>query len=124
MRRVDVETNSMYVTSYSPTVEMDPEGYPDLNPYNFFDDTPYPGQIDLEPMTKRVATDYYEVNTYTEEAIGTVTGVASGERAEQTWTGLEADSTYFWYATATNEAGETAVSNMFTFQTEAALADV
>src|SRR5699024_10403203 len=69
-------------------------------------------------------TDFFEVNTYTDEVIGTVTGVASGETATQSWTGLEADSSYFWYVTATNEAEETAVSNMFSFQTEEVAEDI
>src|SRR5690625_2282213 len=124
MMSMDIDSNSMYVTSYSPSVEYDPEEYEDLNPYNFYDDTPYRVPLDLEPMTKNVATDFFEVNTYTDEVIGTVTGVASGETATQPWTGLEADSSYFWYVTATNEAEETAVSNMFSFQTEEVAEDI
>src|SRR5699024_6935817 len=118
MMSMDIDSNSMYVTSYSPSVEYDPEEYEDLNPYNFYDDTPYRVPLDLEPMTKNVATDFFEVNTYTDEVNGTVTGVASGETATQSWTGLEPDSSYFCYVTATNEAEETAVSNMFSFQNE------
>src|SRR5699024_11779119 len=90
----------------------------------FYDDTPYRVPLDLEPMTKNVDTDFFEVNTYTNEVIGTATGVASGETVTQPWTGLEADSSYFWYVTATNEAEETAVSNMFSFQTEEVAEDI
>src|SRR5699024_4471982 len=124
MMSIDIDSNSMYVTSYSPSVEYEPERYEDLNPYNFYEDTPYRVPLDLEPMTKVVDTDFFEVRTHTVEVIAPGAGVASGKTVTQLWTGLEADSSYFWYVTATNEVGETAVSNMFSFHTEEGAEDI
>lgn len=119
MMSFDVDTNSMYITSFSPSYET--EDYEDREDekYNFYEDqTPYRVELDLTPMTKNVATDYFEVNTYAGEEIGSVSEVASGEKAEITWSELEKGAPYSWYATVTNEFNEVTVSDMWHFTTE------
>lgn len=117
MMSVDIETNSLYVTSYSPSVDQDPERYGDLDPYNFYADTPYRIPLDLTLKEKLVATDYIEVNSYAGDEIGVVRDVSNGEIAEILWEELEYGHTYSWFATATNEKGEITHSDMNRFTT-------
>ncbi len=55
---VDMSNNTIHVNTYSP----------DLDAYDLFD--PYTITLDLAPKTKRVSTDYFEVNAYTDQEIG------------------------------------------------------
>src|SRR5690606_28549663 len=65
---VDQDNNRIVVKTYSPYVDD----------YNFFDPDEYPQkdefviEMDLTPVTKRVATDYFTVNVYTNRKIGSV----------------------------------------------------
>ncbi|SDM28431.1 lamin tail domain-containing protein [Sediminibacillus halophilus] len=100
----DTANNRIFVNTYSPY----------LDDYNYYDSDAYPDkdeftlELDLEAKQKRVATDSFAVNVYTNNEIGTVEDVPSGETAEVTWTGLEEGETYSWYALITDQfTGET-----------------
>ena len=108
MMSVDIESNSLYITSYSPSEEA----------YNFFSDTPYRIPLELNAMTKNVATDYFEVNSYAGEEIDSVSDVASDQVAEVTWSDLENGTPYSWYVSVTNQDGNEIMSDMWHFQTE------
>ncbi|MFP3360501.1 metallophosphoesterase, partial [Planococcus sp. SIMBA_143] len=62
-------------------------------------------------------TDYVEVNVYTDELIGEVTGVPSGETASVTWNELNPNSEYFWYVEATDQYGGKKRSDIWRFLT-------
>ncbi|WP_186577091.1 lamin tail domain-containing protein [Aquibacillus kalidii] len=107
----DTDNNRIIVNTYSPY----------MDDYNYYDSDVYPGKdefelsLDLQPEEKRVATDYFEVNVYTDNEIGKVKNVSSGDYAEVTWKGLEEGKTYSWYTVASDQfTGETR-SNIWSF---------
>ncbi len=108
---VDVANNRIYMNTYSPY----------LDDYNFYDNEQYPGKdeftidLNLEPQVKRVATDYFEVNVYTEEKIGSDQRVRSGGIAEAKWKKLAKGETYYWYATASDQFGGKTTSDIWHF---------
>ncbi|WP_226659308.1 lamin tail domain-containing protein [Guptibacillus hwajinpoensis] len=108
---VDVANNRIYMNTYSPY----------LDDYNFYDNEQYPGKdeftidLNLEPQEKRVATDYFEVNVYTEEKIGSDPGVKSGAIAEAKWKKLAKGEMYYWYATASDQFGGKTTSDIWHF---------
>lgn len=61
----DVANNKLRVKTYSPY----------LDDYNYYDEDEYPGKdefvldLDLQPVTKRVATDYIGVKVYSDQEI-------------------------------------------------------
>ncbi|MFH5182380.1 S-layer homology domain-containing protein [Paenibacillus sp. TAB 01] len=92
----DVKNNQIHVKTYSPY----------LDDYNYYDPTTYPGKdeydldVNLQPMHKQVATDYFAVKVYTDQLIGKQTEVASGGTASTYWGGLSNGGYYQWYAEA------------------------
>ncbi|NBD24450.1 lamin tail domain-containing protein, partial [Paenibacillus glycinis] len=92
----DTKNNQIHVKTYSPY----------LDDYNYYDPTTYPGKdefdldVDLQPMHKQVATDYFGVKVYTDELIGKQENVASGSSASAKWSGLTQGNYYQWYAVA------------------------
>ncbi|MGN8645551.1 lamin tail domain-containing protein [Gracilibacillus sp. HCP3S3_G5_1] len=100
----DTDNNRIFVNTYSPY----------LDDYHYYDTDEYPGkdefiiELDLTAKQKRVATDSFAVNVYTNNAIGTVEDLASGDIAEVTWKGLTEGEQYFWYAIVSdNYTGQT-----------------
>lgn len=103
---VDMERDKIYVNTYSPA----------LDNYDLF--PPYTLELNLEPMTKRVSTNYFGVHAYTEQKIATVhKEFTDHELVTVPWNNLEGDKTYYWYTTIENEAGEKAKSSMWSFTT-------
>lgn len=108
---LDTTNNKMMVNTYSPY----------LDDYNYYNTDAYPGKdeftldLDLEPEVKRVATDYFAVNVYTDTAIGKEENVPSGETAEVTWEGLEDGRTYSWYTVVSDDYSGEATSDIWTF---------
>ncbi len=109
----DQKNNRILVNTYSPY----------LDDYNYYDQDEYPGKdefvidMDLAPMTKRIATDYFTVNVYTDHVIGK-DKAKSGKTAEVMWTGLERNRTYFWYAVVEDRYTGRAISNIWSFRKE------
>ncbi|SFL80624.1 hypothetical protein SAMN04487943_10477 [Gracilibacillus orientalis] len=95
----DTENNRIFVNTYSPY----------MDDYNYYDTDEYPNKdefmidLDLTAQEKRVATDNFAVNVYTNNEIGTVEDVASGDTAEATWTDLTEGEQYSWYATVSDD---------------------
>lgn len=105
--------NTVDVQTYSPY----------LDDFNYYDAEEYPGKDEftmnwnLEPQMKRVATDYVEVNVYTNEQIGSVENVPSGEAATVVWDDLDPEREYFWYAVASDAYGGSTRSEIWNFET-------
>ncbi|MEH7384192.1 lamin tail domain-containing protein [Bacillus sp. JJ1521] len=107
----DQDHNRIVVNTYSPY----------LNQYNYYKPDFYPEkdefviEMDLAPVTKRVATDYFAVNVYTDHEIGT-TKAKSGKIAEVVWKGLEKNRSYSWYAVVKDKYTGRTVSDIWTFR--------
>lgn len=109
----DVANDKMYVKTYSPY----------MDDYNFYDPSDTTKQeefaidIDLSPQVKRVSTDYMGVNVYSDQPIGTVEQVTSGGQASVTWSGLNANAKYQWYAAAEDVYTGKTLSDIWSFST-------
>lgn len=108
----DTKNDKVYVKTYSPL----------LDDYNYYDPKEAPGKdefelnVDLSTMTKRVATDYMSIKVYTDQLIGQ-TRAASGKQASVTWSDLEADTYYQWYAVAEDANSGSSLSPIWGFTT-------
>jgi hypothetical protein len=113
LMEIDAEENKIYMKTYSPY----------MNDYNYYDPILEPGKdefvidMNLEPKEKRVATDYFEVNVYTNQAISQQKKAVSGSEIKGAWTGLKDNADYYWYATAEDEFGGKSVSDIWHFTT-------
>ncbi|WP_066186188.1 lamin tail domain-containing protein [Gracilibacillus timonensis] len=109
----NMETNQMEVQTYSPYMDeynyYDPEEHPEKDAFNL--------DWDLEPQLKKVATDYVEVNVYTDHLIDSVEQVDSGATATAVWENLAPNSEYFWYVIVTDDFGGKVRSDIWSFQT-------
>ncbi|WP_169891090.1 metallophosphoesterase [Litchfieldia alkalitelluris] len=93
---------------------------PILDDYNFFDEEgvdTFTSEYQLNDMNKRVATDYFSVNIYSNQLIGKNEDVVSGEIARTEWKDLEPYETYYWYMNITDKYGGTRTSNIYRFIT-------
>ncbi|WP_200416006.1 lamin tail domain-containing protein [Virgibacillus salexigens] len=110
----NMENNQIDVQTYSPH----------LDDYNYYNPEEYPGKdtfsldYDMAAQTKKVATDYLEVNVYTDTLIDRVENVPSGEKASVAWQNLDPNHEYFWYVEATDKYGGTTRSDIWSFLTE------
>ncbi|GAE05115.1 S-layer homology domain-containing protein [Paenibacillus sp. JCM 10914] len=106
---IDQDHNQIYVNTYSP--------YKDE--YNYYKDgrDEFIINLDLEPHVKRVATDTIQVNHLRAATIGDIQQVASGSEATQSWSDLQPNSAYAWYAIAEDAFGGRTVSDVWTFTT-------
>lgn len=108
---IDQDNNRIIVNTYSPY----------LNDYNFYNTDVYPGKdefvmdLDMQPTEKRVSTDSFEVNVYTDTEIGKEEMVKSGMIAEVKWNGLTINQSYSWYTVVTDAFTGKTVSKIWTF---------
>lgn len=105
----DIQNNKIYLNSYSPK----------LDDYNFFDEKgtyengtqdhdAFVLDVNLKPTEKKLSTDSFNVNVYTDNVIGSIKGVSSGNTASTMWDGLQSGKDYAWYVEANNfDAGDT-----------------
>ncbi|MDT8974902.1 S-layer homology domain-containing protein [Paenibacillus sp. chi10] len=113
LMQFDMKNNKLHIKTYSPY----------LDDYNYYDPEFYPGKdefsldLDLQPKTKRVATDYIGVKVYSELPIGKVNNVKSGQQAAFTWNGLKGDSYYQWYTKAEDGNSGQVLSDIWGFYT-------
>ncbi|PJJ58209.1 calcineurin-like phosphoesterase family protein [Mumia flava] len=120
MLQFDVDAGEMAVDTFSPLLEnFGATEYDDRLRYDGTeDDTRLP--VQLETRRTSFSTNGLVVVDPTDEVIGTATA-RSGWPASVTWSGLEAGTTYAWYATSADatsgeelEAGEVGQIAMFT----------
>ncbi|MGD6816663.1 lamin tail domain-containing protein [Metabacillus sp. 113a] len=108
----DADDNRIIVNTYSPY----------LNDYNFYNPEDFPNKdeftlnLDLSPMEKRVATDYFAVNIFTDERIGKKQKIKSGGMASVKWNGLRAGSEYSWYAEVRDRYTGRTISDIWSFK--------
>ncbi|MDD9271445.1 S-layer homology domain-containing protein [Paenibacillus sp. GCM10023248] len=111
LMQFDMKNGKINMKTYSPH----------LDDYTFYDDEPIKDEftldLNLDAVTKRVATDYIGVNVYTNKTIGSVASVKSGQNAAVTWPNLAANATYQWYAVAEDAYGGTRQSDIWKFTT-------
>ncbi|MFS0865009.1 lamin tail domain-containing protein [Fredinandcohnia sp. 179-A 10B2 NHS] len=106
----DQDNNRILVNTYSPYLED----------YNYYEPGAFPEKdefvinMDLAPSKKRVATDYFAVNVYTDNIIAT-DKAKSGSIAEAVWQGLEPSKTYSWYVVVEDKYTGRTVSDIWTF---------
>ena len=110
----DMDANQIYVQTYSPY--MDDYNY--YNPEEFPEKDEFIIPFDMTAQTKKVATDYVEVNVYTNKLIDQVENVTSGEVATVLWNGLEPEKEYFWYAESSDEFGGKSRSKIWSVVTK------
>ncbi|MFC4099099.1 S-layer homology domain-containing protein [Paenibacillus xanthanilyticus] len=112
----DLDNNKVHVKTYSPY----------LNDYNYYDPVQNPNKdefhldVDLGKMNKRVATDYFGVNIYTDQWIGETEGVKSGSNAAFTWNNRSANQLYQWYVLAEDRNSGSTLSEIWSFKTGSA----
>ncbi|NDL55853.1 lamin tail domain-containing protein [Phytoactinopolyspora mesophila] len=116
--QVDLDAKRMAVNTYAPLHdEHNAWEYDPLDRYGDADDE-FTIEVDLnDSYDKRVETDLIAVQEESVE-LGTVTAVA-GEPATVSWTGLESDVPYTWYARSEDAGGRTAVSPVAAFTMQA-----
>ncbi len=109
----DVANNKLRVKTYSPY----------LDDYNYYDEDEYPGKdefvldLDLQPVTKRVATDYIGVKVYSDQEIAANPQVKSGAETQVTWSKLNPDSYYQWYTKVEDDHSGSVLSDIWGFYT-------
>ncbi|NHN34026.1 metallophosphoesterase [Paenibacillus agricola] len=102
----DVENKRLLVNTYSPY----------LKKYNFFksEEDEFILPLNLKPIEKRVATDYIGIYSRTNELIGKVAKVPSGQTATIPYS-VQPGQTYPWYAIARDDFGGLSRSEVWTF---------
>lgn len=106
---------------------------PYYNDYNYFegDSDDFTEGYKLEPTeavevpaVRQIATDYVAVNVFTDDVIGSVSNIPSGNKASVEWNELEPLTQYFWYINITNTSDQKRTSEIYKFTTnDAALPD-
>ncbi|RAZ80871.1 metallophosphoesterase [Planococcus halotolerans] len=69
------------------------------------------------PAVRQIATDYIAVNVFTDDVIGSVSNLASGNKASVEWNELEPLTQYFWYVNITNASDQKKTSKIYRFTT-------
>lgn len=110
----DTKNKLVYVNTYSP--ELD-----DYNHYEPEKDE-WTLAMELTPQMKRVGTDSFVVQVFTDEQIGSIVQAESGDSVQMTWNGLSGDQVYYWYVIAEDQFGGRTVSDLWNFRTKAVLA--
>ncbi|MEK3884250.1 S-layer homology domain-containing protein [Paenibacillus sp. PL2-23] len=113
LMQFDMANDKLHIKTYSPT----------LDDYNYYDPVLYPGKdefsldLELDAQTKRVATDYFGVQVFTDAQIGETQTTESGGTAVVRWTGLAGNASYEWYAVAEDPYKGMGRSNVWRFYT-------
>ncbi|HEY2494523.1 MAG TPA: S-layer homology domain-containing protein [Paenibacillus sp.] len=113
LMQFDMKNNKLHIKTYSPH----------LDDYNFYDPQEHPNKdeftldLDLQPKTKQVATDYIGVKIYTDELIGSNSEVHSGSETSVKWMNLSANSYQQWYTKAEDKNSGSTLSDIWGFYT-------
>lgn len=111
--KVNPLENQIHVQTYSPYLDQ----------YNYYNPVDYPGKdeftidVDLTPVEKLVATDFFEVEVFTNTEIGTDTGIENGEVAQANWTNLLPTRKHGWYTKVSDAFGGEVRSSVWSFVT-------
>nr|WP_269135944.1 S-layer homology domain-containing protein [Sporosarcina cyprini] len=111
--KVNPVENKIHVQTYSPYLEK----------YNYYSTEEYPGKdeftidMDLAPQEKLVATDFFEVEIFTDTKLGEQKNVAHADFAETTWNDLAPAKKHGWYVNVADGFGGQTRSAVWTFMT-------
>ncbi|MNO21515.1 Endo-1,4-beta-xylanase A precursor [compost metagenome] len=108
----DMENNMLHVKTYSPYLDT----YNFYDPVNFPDKDEFSLPLDLQPATKRVATDYIGIKVYSDQLIDVKNDVASGSNAAVVWKNLQ-KGYYQWYVKAEDQHSGSVLSDIWGFYT-------
>ncbi|MDY7432297.1 metallophosphoesterase [Bacillus sp. V26] len=114
LMQFDQANNVVHVSTYSPY--LDDKNFYDTDSYGNKDE--FTLELDLKPRMKRVETDYFECNVYTNEQLGKREKVKSGETAEFLWENLEPNSVYYWYTIVEDSFNGKTKSPIWKFKTK------
>ncbi|QGQ98746.1 hypothetical protein EHS13_29645 [Paenibacillus psychroresistens] len=109
----DMKNDKVNIKTYSPY----------LDDFNFYDTDEYPGKdefsinLNIQPVTKQVATDYIGVRVYSDQLIQKNEGVISGSNSSADWNGLADKATYEWYTSVQDVYGGNKLSEIWKFTT-------
>lgn len=120
MRTVDFDTTQRTMThdSFSVLTPEADSAFGDPAAENFT--TP----LQLDTPTRAIATDEVRVSAWGDARLGLAQDVASGSRASVPVDGLQPNTTYQWYARATDADGFSATSPIWSFTTGSAAGTV
>lgn len=111
---VDPKHDTIHVKTYSPYLD----DYNFYDPHQFGPKDEFNIKTDLKPRKKKVKTDYFELNVFSNKEIGEAKTVKSGKTASVTWKDLQPNTTYFWYAAASDQYGGKSRSQMWKLTTK------
>ncbi|MED1066340.1 metallophosphoesterase [Bacillus paralicheniformis] len=111
---VDPKHDTIHVKTYSPYLD----DYNFYDPHQFGPKDEFNIKTDLKPRKKKVKTDYFELNVFSNKEIGKAKTVKSGKTASVTWKDLQPNTTYFWYAAASDHYGGKSRSQMWKLTTK------
>ncbi|NIK77137.1 hypothetical protein FHS15_002262 [Paenibacillus castaneae] len=113
LMQFDIQNNKLHMKTYSPYLDQ----------YNYYDPIEHPGKdefsldLDLQPKTKRVATDYIGVKVYTDQLIGKQSNVSSGTLASVNWSNLADNAFHQWYVIVEDANSGRSMSDIWGFHT-------
>lgn len=110
----DQANDMVHVSTYSP--HLQDKNYYDTDTYGNKDE--FSLSLDLKPRVKKVETDYFECNVYTNEELGKREQVKSGDTAEFRWDDLEPHSVYYWYTIVEDSFNGKTKSPIWKFKTK------
>ncbi|MEC1732040.1 metallophosphoesterase [Bacillus mojavensis] len=114
LMQFDQANNVVHVSTYSPY--LDDKNFYDTDSYGNKDE--FTLELDLKPRMKRVETDDFECNVYTNEQLGKREKVKSGKTAEFLWENLEPNSVYYWYTIVEDSFNGKTKSPIWKFKTK------
>ncbi|MCI2253051.1 lamin tail domain-containing protein [Domibacillus sp. PGB-M46] len=113
LMKVNPIQNKIYLQTYSPYLDQ----------YNYYSPVDYPGKdefaidVDLTPKEKVVATDFFKAEVYTDQKIGSQSGIKDGETAKISWKDLQRSTEHGWYVKVKDSFGGEAQSDIWSFAT-------
>lgn len=111
---VDPKRDTIHVKTYSPYLD----DYHFYNPEQYGTKDEFSIKTDLKPRLKKVKTDYFELNVFSDQKIGETKKIRSGKTASVTWDQLKPNTSYFWYAEAFDKYGGKSRSDIWKFTTK------
>ncbi|WNS81253.1 lamin tail domain-containing protein [Domibacillus sp. DTU_2020_1001157_1_SI_ALB_TIR_016] len=113
LMKVNPIQNKIYLQTYSPYLDQ----------FNYYSPVDYPGKdefaidVDLTPKEKVVATDSFKAEVYTDQKIGSQSGIKDGETATTSWKDLQRSTEHGWYVKVKDSFGGEAQSDIWSFTT-------
>ncbi|NPC94285.1 hypothetical protein HOO54_19200 [Bacillus sp. WMMC1349] len=111
---IDLKHDTIHVKTYSPYLD----DYNFYDPHQFGRKDEFSMKTDLSPQLKKVRTNHFKMNVYTDKQIGKVRKTKSGKKASVIWKGLKPNTRYYWYTTVLDQYGGKIRSILWRFTTK------